>query len=399
VLTLTTFRSPAVIVGGGSANGLGIARNLGSLGIPVYCVTSNPREPTLYSKFCTGSACIPHVERDPAILLAFLSRFRQRLSDPGVLFPTTDTALLTVSAILQELHAYVTYISNRDIVETMVIKTQFYQSLHAHDVPHPRTLNFDETTSKESLHELSFPVYLRPAQSLPFFQEFGLKGFVAQNLTEMHKYLGITQEQGLQMMIQEIIPGPTWNGFALNGYMDKYGRVLALIGYQKIRQPSLFSNSIIIRTIPLTRLSSIQDMLITYLQRIGYHGLFGAEFKLDPRDGHYKLLEINARSLGGNNFAAQCGINNILIAYHDALGENVEPVTRYTTDVYKIKYILDLPLLLRRLLRGNLATHDLRPYIQKHVGHIHLHNDALPFLHALRDSLNPRKLTRYLLAS
>jgi predicted ATP-grasp superfamily ATP-dependent carboligase len=223
-----------------------------------------------------------------------------------------------------------------------------------------------------------------------------LKGFVAQNPAEVHKYLRITQALGLQMMIQEIIPGPTPNGFALNGYLDKHGRVLALIGYQKIRQSSLFSNSITIRTIPLASLSSMTDVLIPYLQRIGYHGLFGAEFKRDPRDGVCKLLEINARSLGGNNFAAQCGINNILIAYHDALGEPMEPLTQYTTDVYKIKYLLDIPLLLRRLLHGNLARTDLRPYLQQHVGHIHLQTDALPFLHAFRDFLSPRKFTQYL---
>ena len=55
---------PAIILGGGRPNGLGITRNLGRFGIPVFCLTSNPHELTCVSKYCTQYAVIPEIERD-----------------------------------------------------------------------------------------------------------------------------------------------------------------------------------------------------------------------------------------------------------------------------------------------------------------------------------------------
>jgi predicted ATP-grasp superfamily ATP-dependent carboligase len=140
----------------------------------------------------------------------------------------------------------------------------------------------------------------------------------------------------------------------------------------------------------------MKQQLITYLQRIGYRGLFGEEFKLDPRDGVFKLLEINARSLGGNYFTTQCGINDVFIAYRDAIGEEVAPATHYMLDRYKIKYLLDIPLMVRWLLRGKVGLKSLRPYFQKHAGHIHLRHDVLPFVQALRAALTLSMFTRYI---
>ena len=62
---------------------------------------------------------------------------------------------------------------------------------------------------------------------------------------------------------------------------------------------------------------------------MGYTGIFSAEFKYDHRDGEFKILEMNARPWWYVDFAASCGVDVCWMAYQDALGLPVEPVTTY----------------------------------------------------------------------
>ena len=45
------------------------------------------------------------------------------------------------------------------------------------------------------------------------------------------------------------------------------------------------------------------------------------EVKRDPRDGRYRLMEINARHWMWHSLAAACGVNLSLAAYRDAIGQ------------------------------------------------------------------------------
>lgn len=162
---MTVYSNPAIIIGGGSANGLGIARNLGSLGINVYCITSNPYEYTRFSKYCKGLSHIPNVEEDKDILRTVLRHLEPHLREKAVLFPTSDNSLLTLSSIFDELDSYVTYIPNRKNIETCVLKHNFYKSLRTRGVPHPATYFLDEEEVEGIIPQLLFPVYIRPSQS------------------------------------------------------------------------------------------------------------------------------------------------------------------------------------------------------------------------------------------
>jgi predicted ATP-grasp superfamily ATP-dependent carboligase len=65
------------------------------------------------------------------------------------------------------------------------------------------------------------------------------------------------------------------------------------------------------------------------VERVGYRGIFSAEFKYDDRDGLFKILEVNARPWWYVEFAARCGVDVCSMAYRDALGLPVEPGGAY----------------------------------------------------------------------
>ena len=51
------------------------------------------------------------------------------------------------------------------------------------------------------------------------------------------------------------------------------------------------------------------------------------EFKLDRRDGQYKLIECNARFVASNALVAKAGLRLATFVYHRAIGEDIRLVT------------------------------------------------------------------------
>jgi predicted ATP-grasp superfamily ATP-dependent carboligase len=350
-------------------------------------VTSHQQDLTLASRYCAGALIQPDVERNPSILRAVLDQFQRRVSGCGVLFPTTDTAVLTVAALQGRLEPYVTPIPNRSVAETMVLKDRFYQSLRAHGIPHPRTLDPTRVAFETLSSRMSFPVYVRPQQSLLFHERIGGKGLVASTPQALRQALRVMQAAGLTAIVQEIIPGPLTAGFTMWGYFDQRACLNVVIVTQTVRQPRMFANACIIRSVPRAWIRDFEPVLLGYFQALQYRGLFGAEFKRDSRDGRFKLLEVNARSMSGNAMALSCGVNHVLAAYRDVLGQPIAPQLQYRSGVYHLDSFVALPLLCTHLVRGRLHPHDLELLRHRRHWHIWSRRDPRPWLRALRQSI------------
>jgi predicted ATP-grasp superfamily ATP-dependent carboligase len=375
------------VIGGGSANGLGIAWNLSAHSVKIYCVTSDPHELLCASKYCHGYMRVPDVEANPARCHTALQQLADHLPQPDILFPTTDTALLTIAKLRDHLGPFRTYIPSRAIVETCVIKTNFYHSLTKHEIPHPRTFYPEEQSLPVMLRALQFPVFIRPSQTQRFAQHFRGKGFYVTRRRALQHYLRLVHRHDLRVMVQEIIPGPVTNGYTLRGYLDQQSHPRVLYATQKLRQPSLFSNNTAWVTIPLSTIADFANVILNYLRTLGYTGLFGAEFKRDPRDGRWKLLEINARSMGGNYLGAVCGANHVRAAYLDTLGEPVPRMTSYRSGVYYLNDMEDLLTLVKMSIHGDLTGRDLIPFVRPKQWQQWSTDDPRPFLHLIRQFL------------
>jgi hypothetical protein len=70
----------------------------------------------------------------------------------------------------------------------------------------------------------------------------------------------------------------------------------------------------------------VVDEGLRLLHALDFHGIAQVETKYDPREGRYKLIEVNPRLWQWHGLAAACGVDLTLIAYRDLLGERVEPV-------------------------------------------------------------------------
>jgi predicted ATP-grasp superfamily ATP-dependent carboligase len=302
-----------------------------------------------------------------------------------VLFATSDTAILTLARLYSALNHHLTVIPDQETVERMVIKSKFYRSLQNSGIPYPETFFSEETSFTELVRSVTFPVYVRPAQIQIFSQYFRGKGFVARTPRELQYYLQLAQKNNVEVMVQEIVPGPTQNGYIVRGYISRQGVLKVLIALQKLWQPIMFDNESIEVTIPRSQIVDYFKPFLKWIKRFHYRGIFDAEFKRDDRDGAMKLLEVNARSTGDSYMGRACGADEIFAAYSDALGNDISSTDKYQHGVYYIREISSLKTILNRITQAQ-PSHlgDLGRMLSKKHFHLFSRDDLLPVFVELR---------------
>jgi D-aspartate ligase len=328
------FDNPAIVFGGG-INGLGITRNLGSAGVDVYCVVEGA-DPVLFSRHCHKHFLIPNFAQGKNQFRSLLKELSKKITSRPVIFATCDISTLILSDLKSEMKDdYYFVVPDRKVAEKLVMKTKFYESLIQSNIPHPKVCVPKGIRELKILSkELKYPIFIRPSVSQHFSTLFRKKGFVANSDRELLKYFRIASEHKIDVMLQDIVPGPDTNIYGISGFFNKQSRPLAFFAYRRLKTwPPVFGNNSLIESISLTKLSPLKETITRYLQSLGYYGIMEAEFKLDPRDNRFKLLEINARSWWQNSFPTKCGLNIVLKAYLEAIGAKTEYSEAYSCGI------------------------------------------------------------------
>lgn len=352
------YENPAVVIGGG-INGLGIMRNLGRQGIDVYCVTDK-KDYSNSSRYCKGYFVVPGVETDFQKLRNFLAK--RKLSDRGkaVLFPTTDMSVLNLSSLIGELDNYVAPISKREVIEILVKKRKFYESLVDLEVPHPITLFTDVPEDMKNIEKkIVFPVFVKPSVSQTFYRRFGTKGFVVGTKEKLFRTLRLMDREKIDVTVQEIVAGPPTNHYFVDGYLDTQSRLVAIFARRRLRMwPLAFGNSTVCVSVPISEVADMKETVVRYLVSIGFRGIFSAEFKRDSNDHIGKLLEVNARSWWYNTFPSSCGVNIILAAYLESVGKEIVNTENYPAGKYMVYFSDDVKSSLMMLLQKELSLRE-----------------------------------------
>jgi predicted ATP-grasp superfamily ATP-dependent carboligase len=79
------------------------------------------------------------------------------------------------------------------------------------------------------------------------------------------------------------------------------------------------------------------------------------EFKQDPRDGQFKLLDVNARTWGFHSIADAAGVDFPYLLYADQLGLPVDR-RRGKADIGWLRMVTDIPTAGLDLLTGKLGV-------------------------------------------
>ena len=315
---------PVVVLGLG-LSALGTVRSLGRAGLEPYIVCPKGDFADL-SRWVRGRVLRISDSVDSAALAGGLER--ASLTN-AVLLPCTDTWAQVVSQ-LSEAPGYSFYTSAPDaaVVDVLVDKLRFAETVSKLDVPHPPTIAVDD---EEQLDETALDGYfLKPRHSQLFANKYHRKALTFTNLDEARQAYRMIAGVGPGAVLQEYIPGPPTCHYFVDGFVDRNGEIAALFARRRIRMfPLDFGNSTLMESVPLDEVPGAVESLSKLLPGVGYRGIFSAEFKLDPRDNLFKILEVNSRPWWYIEFATLCGVNVSLLAYRDALGLEVPRVTTY----------------------------------------------------------------------
>jgi predicted ATP-grasp superfamily ATP-dependent carboligase len=123
-------------------------------------------------------------------------------------------------------------------------------------------------------------------------------------------------------MLQEYIPDALDANWMFNGYFDGRSECKLSFTGQKIRQSPPDAGATTLG-VCLTN-TSLEETTKRFMKVVGYRGILDADYRLDHRDGQYKLLDVNPR-IGSSFrlFVAADGTDVLRALYLDLTGQDV----------------------------------------------------------------------------
>jgi predicted ATP-grasp superfamily ATP-dependent carboligase len=228
--------------------------------------------------------------------------------------------------------AFISMVPTRAALETLQNKANLAILLRTLSVPMPNTRMIDSSADISELPPSDDTFYfLKPRNSQSFRARFGTKGVRVRTVREARRRLDEIVAANMSVVLQEYIPGSCAEHFFIDGYTDHSGNIKALFARRRRRiYPPDFGNSTFMRSVPLSDVAGAVDSVRRVLAAVNYRGIFSVEFKRDPRDAAFKLLEVNARPWWFVDFAVRCGVDVCRMAYDDAQGCEVPALETYS---------------------------------------------------------------------
>ncbi|HZU07179.1 MAG TPA: ATP-grasp domain-containing protein [Chloroflexota bacterium] len=371
-------RAPGALVIGGDYQGLGIVRSLGRRGIPVW-VLDDERSIAAVSRYTRRR--LPWPTANPQAQRDYLLALGARYGLAGwVIFPTRDETV----ALLAREHAALSRCFRLATPPWPVTRWAYDKRLTYHlaaksGVDYPRTYQPPSAAAVATL-DCPFPALLKPAIKEPFYRQTHAKAWrVDDRATLLARYAEacalIAPEE---VLVQELIPG---GGEAQFSYaaLCLAGRPLASLVARRVRQhPMDFGHaSTYVETVEEPAVEAAAQRL---LAAMGYTGLVEVEFKRDPRDGRFKLLDVNARTWGWHTLGRRAGVDFPFLLWRLLHGEPPPP-SRARPGVRWMRLLTDLPTAAGEIARGRLAPRAyLRSLVGDREGAVFAWDDPLPAL-------------------
>jgi D-aspartate ligase len=355
-------RHPAIVLQVSWANGLDIIRDLAGDDVPLLAVDANPRALGLHSRLAAGMVC-PDPSEDEEAFIVFLERLGPRLPRRAVLFPTHDQYIWPISRHAQRLEPwYIIPFSGWETMRRLHDKREQLETAQRVGVHIPKTVFVDsEDDLAHGADEIGFPAIFKPVESLAFKTRFHRHVLEIGSRGELQRVYDKVRDCGT-LMLQDIVPGGDEELYTLGSYLDAQSRPLAQFTGHKLRQhPPRFGHVSMAVSLWVPELA---EAGLRLLHELGYHGVSQVEFKRDPRDGRYRLMEVNARHWMWHSLATACGVNLSLTAYRDAIGDPY--VARRQND--GLKWVVSLTDARDAFSRWRKGDEKLVPWLKSYRG-------------------------------
>ena len=337
------------VVIGGDYQGLGIARSLGRRGFPV-CIIDDEHSIARYSRYATHYVRVKNLRDEQETIKAVLDIGQRLKLQDWVLYPTRDETVAAFSLNREILSKFFRVPTPEwNITQWAWDKRKTYELAHKLGIGTPKTW-FPLCVGDLEQIDANFPLVIKPAIKEHFIYETKVKAWRADNRNDL---AGFFQKAAVfvppgEIMIQDLIPGGSEQLFGYCAFFKNGSALGSMMTQYKRQHPPLFGRSCTL--VETVERPEVEVLANKFLKAMDYYGLVEMEFKLDPRDGQYKLLDVNARTWGYHSLGAAAGVDFSRMLFEDQIGEHVLPI-RARPKISWIRLATDFPVGILSVLR------------------------------------------------
>jgi predicted ATP-grasp superfamily ATP-dependent carboligase len=316
------MKASVLVTDGHFRKTLAVVRSLGRKGVHVTVGERTFLNTSFFSKYCARHLVYPSPRSSPYQFIEFLLK-EIKENHYDCLFPMEEETLLLVAKYQSEISQY-TYLLSPDLkmIEFVRDKRNLMEFAETHGIPVPKTR------------------YLPPTHSLPPWGGGEGEGYVIKPRISSGSFgiVYVKREEDLLPsyqsvherypfpLIQEWIPdgGGTYGFSAL---LDEASSVKAAFVHKKLRMYPVQGGPSTLRE--GVEHPQIMESGLSLLKSLHWVGVGMVEFKVDPRDGIPKLMEVNPRFWGSLQLAIISGIDFPYLILRMARRESFEPMLDY----------------------------------------------------------------------
>lgn len=311
------MKIPVLIFGGNEA-ALGTVRALAHCQIPLYIIAPNNNCMAAQSRFVTKTFKINY---NADTIIENLRDIKKILPSAVIMVAGDDYYLDLLAQKRESIpNGFIPMFPDWETVKKIRHKHLTYQICSKIGIPFPKTSVIKSRKELEdlNLNKLNFPLLMKAHDSKTFLREFKTKGIIVNSPKEILENYDSHNEFYGELLLSEYISGDESNLVNLIACSDEKGLPIEFFMNRKVMVSREFSNCIIMENYFCETLLKYSLML---MKELGYYGYFNPEFKIDPRDGKLKLMEVNGR-ITLSHLQGLCENKNIVLSmYKQAVKE------------------------------------------------------------------------------
>ena len=331
---------------------LTVMRSLGRRGVRV--MAGDTAICRLKSRYCQQYTCYPDPKSENFVntLYNIINKTRS-----DVLIPMGNATIIPISMnkkVFEEITSVP--IPDFDKVKTAYDKYESVRSASNIGIPIPETYLVQNEKEMDRISQrIEYPAIIKPRES-----EGSAEGVMRVNTPEemRNAYEKLRIIHG-DVVVQEYIPGGSKQMRMVNVLYDKNSEPVVIFTAKKIREYPITGG------ITTFGESSWEPEIAEMGQKLfdawKWYGVAEIEFKVDPRDGVPKLIEVNPRFWSYLQLPIYCGVDFPYLLYKVSVNEHVRRVKKYKVGVKYVHPLKDI-LSVVGILRSGGNHNILRSY-------------------------------------
>lgn len=363
------------LVLGGHVNGYSIIKELNSNNLRNIALFSYNKSIATYSNKINYCAFIDKTSDSLRTAIIQLKKKCNYI----VIFPTDDLQIENLHIIYHDIKDFCFIPFNYENILESLDKSIQYSFCEKFNIPYPKTQIINLIDDLKKFDDMTYPVVLKPNKrkdiSTKVFRSLFLETFndYKNNIKEITYYLN----KKITFLASEVIPGDDTKIFGYVGYRCQKGKILnEWIGKKLNQFPDRFG---VFSSATNQAPDIVREQGQKLLKVMDLKGICQPEFKFDERDGKYKLMEINLRSMMWHRVGNMSGVNIQYSQYLDAIGKNVPKQNQNLKNIFHFIYMRhELVNLISR--KGYWKHFKFNVFSSKKKFAIFEINDIKPFL-------------------